>query len=88
MALYIILFLGYMIYERFYEGKMTHFVPSSEVDLVSDAVWGPGQGDQIRAQDLKDSEMKMSSMKLAFSSPDSELFLTRWCDSESAIGTI
>ena len=56
-----------MIYERFCEGKTTHFVPSSEVDLASDAVWEPGKGDQIRAQDQKDSEKKGSSMKLAFS---------------------
>ena len=56
-----------MIYERIYKGKMTLFVPSSEVDFVSDAVWEPGQGEQIRAQDRKDSEKKESSMKLAFS---------------------
>ena len=68
VALYIILFSGYMIYERFYKGKKTHFIiPSSEVDLASDAVWEPGQGDQIRAQDQKDLEKKASSMKLAFS---------------------
>ena len=67
VALYITLYFGYTIYERFCEGKTTHFVPISEVDLVSDAVWEPGQGDQIRAQDRKDSEKKESSMKLAFS---------------------
>ena len=67
VGLYIILFFGYMIYERFCEGKTTHFVPKSEVDFVSDAVWGPGQGDQIRAQDRKDSEKELSSMKLALS---------------------
>ena len=67
VALYIILFFGYMIYERFCEGKTTHFVSKSEVDFVSDAVWGPGQGDQVRARDQKDSEGKLSSMKLAFS---------------------
>ena len=67
VALYIILFLGYMIYERFWEGKTTHFIPKSKVDLASDAVWEPGQGDQIRAQDQKESEEKVSSMKLAFS---------------------
>ena len=55
------------MYERVFEGKMTHFVPSSEVDLVSDAVWEPGQGDLIRAQDQRDSEKKVSSMKVAFS---------------------
>jgi hypothetical protein len=55
-----------MIYERFVEGKTTHFVPLMEVDLKSDAVWEPGQGDEIRAQDQRDSEKKESSMKLAF----------------------
>ena len=56
-----------MIYERFCEGKTTHFVPSFEVDLASDAVWEPGKGDEIRAQDQMDSEKKESSMKIAFS---------------------
>ena len=67
VALYITLYFGYTIYERFCKGKTTHFVPISEVDLASDAVWEPGQGVQILAQDLKDSETKESSMKLAFS---------------------
>ena len=67
VALYVILYSGHTIYERFYEGKTRHFVPKSEVDLVSDAVWEPGRGDQIRAQDQKESEEKESSMKLAFS---------------------
>jgi len=67
VALYIALYFGYMIYERFCEGKTTHFVPTYEVDLASDAVWEPGQGDQIRAQDEKDSEKKVPSMKVAFS---------------------
>ena len=67
VALFIILFSGYLIYERLFQGKTKHFIPKSEVDLVSDAVWEPGQGDRIRAQDQKDSEKKVSSMKLAFS---------------------
>ena len=54
-----------MVYERFYKGKTTHFVRKSEADLVSNAVWQPGQGDKIRAQDKKDSEKKVSSMKTA-----------------------
>ena len=60
VALYITLFFDYMTYERFCEGNTTRFVLSSEVDLGSDAVWEPGQGDQIRAQDQKDSETKES----------------------------
>ena len=34
----------------------------SEVDLVSDAVWGPGQGDRIRAQDLEESKNKQTAL--------------------------
>ena len=58
-----------MAYERIFEGKTKHFILKSEVDLVSDAVWEPGQGqgDRIRAQDQKDSERKKSSMKEAIS---------------------
>ena len=55
------------MYERFCKGKTTHLVRSTEVDLASDAVWEPGQGDQIRAQDQRESEKKVSSMKVAFS---------------------
>ena len=55
------------MYERFCKGKTTHFVRTTEVDLASDAVWEPGQGDQIRAQDQRESEKKVSSMKVAFS---------------------
>jgi len=66
VALYIILFFGYTIYERFYEGKTKHFIPSSEVDLASDAVWEPGQGDLIRAQDKKDSEKEGVFYEISF----------------------
>ena len=55
-----------MAYERFYKGKTTHFVPMSEVDLASDAVWEPGQKDKILAQDLEESKKKRPSMKSAF----------------------
>ena len=56
-----------MVYERFYEGKTTHFVPISKVDLASNAVWKPGQGDQIRARDLEESKKRKPSMKSALS---------------------
>ena len=54
------------MYERSCKEKTTHFVRSTEVDFASDAVWEPGQGDQIRAQDQRESEKKVSSMKVAF----------------------
>jgi hypothetical protein len=64
-ALYIFLFCGFMAYERIFEGKTKHFIPMAEVDFETDAVWKPGQGDRIRAQDLEESKMKRPSMKLA-----------------------
>ena len=67
VAVYIILYFGYTMYERFCKGKTRHFVPISKVDLASDAVWEPGQGDLIRERDQKESEKKVPSMKLAFS---------------------
>ena len=63
--LYIILFCGFMAYERFFLGKTNHFTSISEIDFVSGAVWEPGQGDRIRAQDLEESKNKKPSMKSA-----------------------
>ena len=54
-----------MLYERFYEGKRTHFISKYEADLASDAVWRPGEGDKIRAQDNQDSHKISSSMRSA-----------------------
>ena len=51
------------MYERVFKGKMRPFIPISEVDLLSDAVWAPGEGDRIRAKDLE--EKRNSSMKAA-----------------------
>ena len=60
VALYVILFCGYLVYERFYLGKDQHFIPKCEVDLVTDAVWKPGEGDIVRAQDRKESDVRKS----------------------------
>ncbi|KAF7975604.1 hypothetical protein HWV62_9179 [Athelia sp. TMB] len=51
VALYIILYGGYTIYGKFILRKHQHFVPLAEVDLDTDAVWKPGQGDVVREQD-------------------------------------
>ncbi|KIK32579.1 hypothetical protein CY34DRAFT_101158 [Suillus luteus UH-Slu-Lm8-n1] len=48
VALYIILYSGYAVYERFGLGIRQHFVPLLEVDLQTDAVWKPGEGAIIR----------------------------------------
>ena len=56
-----------MAYERVFKGKTRLFIPKSEINLLikSDGVWGPGQGDRIRAQDLEDSKSKKHTMKSA-----------------------
>lgn len=56
VALYIVLYLGYTIYERFGLGIRQHFVPLLEVDLQTDAVWKPGEGAMIRDHEGKDEE--------------------------------
>ena len=55
-----------MAHERFYKGNTTHFVPISEVNLASDAVWEPGKKEKILAQDLEESKKKRPSMTSAF----------------------
>lgn len=71
VALYIILFSGYVLYERFYLGKKQHFfIPASQVDLVTDAVWKPGEGDLVRAQDQKESDEKKKKTFLARATPN------------------
>lgn len=51
VALYLILYLGYSVFERFYERKWKHFVPVSEIDFVTDRVWNPGEGAAVRERD-------------------------------------
>ncbi|KAG5637808.1 hypothetical protein H0H81_003140 [Sphagnurus paluster] len=61
VALYIILYSGYTIYERM-QGKTQHFVPVSEIDFVTDAVWKPGEGVAIREQDKKERQAQQQPM--------------------------
>lgn len=51
VALYVILYTGYTVYEKRRGKTDHHFVPTSEVDFVTDAVWKPGEGAAIRAAD-------------------------------------
>ncbi|KJA17730.1 hypothetical protein HYPSUDRAFT_146045 [Hypholoma sublateritium FD-334 SS-4] len=64
VALYIVLYSGYTLYERFVLGRTTHFVPLKEVDLVTDAVWGPGEGAAVRARDLNEKQAIVSGRGL------------------------
>jgi len=67
ILLYIALFFGFMVYEKVFEGKTRIFIPTSEIDLKSDAVWKPGQKALILVQDEEESKNEMPSSKLALS---------------------
>ncbi|KAL6307122.1 amino acid permease-domain-containing protein [Sparassis latifolia] len=57
VALYVILYAGYTLYERFWLKKTAHFVPLSEVDLETDAVWGRGEGQRNREYDRNEKRL-------------------------------
>ncbi|OAX38858.1 hypothetical protein K503DRAFT_815677 [Rhizopogon vinicolor AM-OR11-026] len=56
VALYIVLYIGYTLYERFGLGIRQYFVPLLEVDLQTDAVWKPGEGATFRDQGQREGE--------------------------------
>ncbi|OCH90025.1 hypothetical protein OBBRIDRAFT_731645 [Obba rivulosa] len=56
VALYILLYSGYTIYERVITKTRTYFVPLDAVDLDTDAVWAPGEGEQVRAREREERE--------------------------------
>ncbi|KAF8871945.1 amino acid permease-domain-containing protein [Gymnopilus junonius] len=61
VALYIILYSGYTLYEKFILKQKYHFVPTAGIDFVTDAVWSPGEGAMIREQDLRRRKEKVLS---------------------------
>ncbi len=51
LAIYILCYAGYWLYERLWLKQRQHFVPLKDVDLDTDAVWRPGEGVRIREQE-------------------------------------
>ncbi|KAI9569258.1 amino acid permease/ SLC12A domain-containing protein, partial [Boletus coccyginus] len=51
VVLYIVLYVGYVAYERFKLGKRQHLIPLLEVDLETDAVWKTGDAARFREED-------------------------------------
>ena len=45
------LYIGYAVYERLVVRRPYHFVPLAIVDLDTDAVWRPGEGQLIRERE-------------------------------------
>lgn len=56
VALYILLYAGYTLYEWVFLKKSRHFVPLLEVDLDTDAVWKRGEGHLVRERDVQVQE--------------------------------
>jgi hypothetical protein len=56
VTLYIMLYFGFTLWERFHQTKRPHFVPLLDVDLETDAVWKSGQGAAIRERDRLEAE--------------------------------
>ncbi|KAG6373887.1 amino acid permease-domain-containing protein [Boletus reticuloceps] len=51
VVLYVVLYVGYVAYERFVLGKRTHLVPLLEVDLETDAAWKLGDAVRFREEE-------------------------------------
>ncbi|KAI0076970.1 hypothetical protein K474DRAFT_1644184 [Panus rudis PR-1116 ss-1] len=51
VILYIVLYLGYAIFEKLIYKSPHHFVPLSQADLDTDAVWKPGEGELVRQRE-------------------------------------
>jgi len=65
VALYIIFYFGFTLWERFCQQKRPHFVPLLEVDFETEAVWRPGQGAVIRERDRLEDEARRGEEKKA-----------------------
>ena len=50
-GVYVVCYVGYTLYEYLWLKKRHHLVPLREVDLDTDAVWGPGEGARVREKE-------------------------------------
>lgn len=50
IVLFVGLYVGYIVYERYALGKWTHIVPLLEVDLDTDAAWKAGDAARLREE--------------------------------------
>lgn len=51
VVLYVVLYVGYVAYERYGLGRRQHLIPLLEVDLETDAVWKAGDAARFREED-------------------------------------
>ncbi|KAF8555551.1 hypothetical protein OG21DRAFT_1410740 [Imleria badia] len=57
VVLYIVLYVGYVAYERFGLGRRQHLVPLLEVDLETDAAWKAGDAARFREEEERESSV-------------------------------
>jgi amino acid permease len=60
VAFFAVLYVGYAIYQRIKVPEEPHFVPLLAVDLDSDAVWGKGQGEEIREREEEERKQVLA----------------------------
>ncbi|KAI0832919.1 amino acid permease/ SLC12A domain-containing protein [Trametes gibbosa] len=51
VAVYVLCYAGYSVYERLWLGERQHMVPLADVDLDTDAVWQQGEGVSMREKE-------------------------------------
>ncbi|KAJ3482908.1 hypothetical protein NLI96_g6672 [Meripilus lineatus] len=51
VLVYAVLYIGYTLYSKYYLKSPCHFVPLSQVDLDTGAVWKRGEGDSFRQRE-------------------------------------
>lgn len=67
VAVYILLYVGYAIYDRFVLRSPYHFVPTLKVDLETDAVWKRGEGESIKQRESEAERTKDEGEALSYS---------------------
>ena len=58
LAVYIACYIGHWLYELLWLRTTQHMVPLIEVDLDTDAVWAPGEGARVRAEEAERREKR------------------------------
>jgi len=64
VALYILLYISYTLYEVLWLRKRTHFVPLPQVDLDTNAVWGPGEGRLVREREQEEEDEERKTLEV------------------------
>jgi amino acid permease len=64
VAIYVILYVGYSVYDKFVLRSTTHFIPADQVDLDSSAVWGRGEGSLVREREREQMDSRRKEVEI------------------------